>query len=472
MKHSIGRILLRTSLLSAVFCCAAAVAQTPRQIPTCLVSGPATISFGLTAPADGIYTGDEVTFHWDVRYSDGRPWDQEIMFTTDPPLMRGNIGSAAIPERTHQAAGRVTFRARWQSRGTIRLETRCGGSVFAREIIYAPIEHPHLDRLSTGRAGERERVTIQGRSLGSTGTAELVVGDTSMPMRVHSWTNTAIEVSVPDGAPVGHGYIHVFKGRGRLQSNSEGFNVIRVLAIDRRLLQLVHDLLGLSRTQVHLDDGGSFIRFSQELKNKGATDSTFSVPRLEIRPSSLGESVQRVFSPVTVERLRYSVNEINLSGIALSISGGQLVIRISFESNGSEVKGKALTAIGPFGIIETGWDDGLAPDIEANDVAITLTLTPRNNGGALQFTSAAATVDGSFRINNRLVNTLAREFGDFENRIKSAANDALVAAMPGLATALSNTMMTEIRRNPGLGVNRILSIRPSAAGNSLRVEYE
>ena len=446
--------------------------QASSHIPDCVLSGPPTISLGLSAPSDGIYRNDEVTLHWDVRYRDGRPWNQETVFSTVPPLMRSNIGSNEIPERTRLAAGSQAFRAHWRERGTIRLETRCGGSLYAREIVYAPVESPHLDSLSVNRAGERERVTIRGRSLGNAGTAEIVSGGVRVPMRVQSWTNTSIEVSVPDDAPVGAGYINVYKGRGSLQSNSVRFNVIRVLAIDRHLLQFVSDLLGLSRTQVHLDEGGSFIRFTAEMKRRGATDSTFSVPRLDIRPSDVGAAVERLLSPITVEKIRYSINDINLSSIALSVSGGQLVISISFEGDGSEVKGKALTSIGPFGVIDAGWDDSLAPDIEANDIAITLKLTPIANGGDLQFSSATASLAGSFRINNRLINTVAREFGDYENRIKSAANNAMVSASGSFSAVLSNEIMAELRRNPSLAVHRILSITPSAAGNSLRVEYE
>ena len=475
MRHLNGKnLLLSSGLLAALMISAPAPSkgQASSHIPNCLLTGPPTISFGLTAPADGIYSGDEITLHWDVRFRDGRAWDQEISFTTDPPLMRGNIGSNAIPERTRLAAGSLNFRARWQERGTIRLETHCGGNVYAREIIYAPVEHPHLDSLSIQRAGERERVTIHGRRFGSTGVVELVVGDAHLTMGARSWTDTAIEVSVPDGAPVGHGYIHVLKGRGRLESNSAGFNVIRLLAIDRRFLQFESDLLGLSQTRVHLDDAGCFIRFSEEMKRNGASDRTFSLPRVDIRPSDAGEAAQRILSPITVDKVRYSVNDINLSSIGLSISGGELIMRVAFESDGSEVKGKAHTDIGPFGLIDAGWDDSLAPDIEANDIVITVRLTPGTSGGELRFTGATATFEGSFRINNRLIDTVARELGDYENRIKSAANDALAAASAGLCAALSNQTMTELRKTPGPGVRRILSITPSAAGNSLRVEYE
>ncbi|HEV8483369.1 MAG TPA: hypothetical protein VGV87_07460 [Blastocatellia bacterium] len=449
-------------------------AQASGHLRNCTLSGPPTISLGLSAPPDGIYRNDEVTLHWDVRYRDGRPWDQEISFRTEPPLMRANIGSISIPERTRQTEGSLTFRAHWQGRGIIRLETHCGGSLYAREIAYSPVEAPNLDTLSVTRAGERERVIIRGRALGSSGEVQLVVGGATAAMRVQSWSDTAIEVSVPERAAVGAGYIQIFKGRGRAQSNSINFRVVKLLVVDRRRLQFAHDLLGVSRIQVHLDDGGSFIRFPQEMKSRGAADSSFTVPRLEVRPSDVGRAIETLLSPVRVEQLRYSVNDINLSGIALSISGGQLVIRISFESNGAEVKGKAYvcTTLPPLPCIDRSWDDSLAPDIEANDIVITLRLTPSVSGGAVQFGSATATFEGSFRINNQLINTLARQFGDYENRIKSAANDALVSAMGGFSSALSNAIMAELRKSPGLAVNRILSVTPSATGDSLRVEYE
>ena len=232
--------------------------------------------------------------------------------------------------------------------------------------------------------------------------------------------------------------------------------------------------MGVSRIQVHLDDGGSFIRFPEELKSRGAADSAFTVPRLDIRPSDAGRVIETLLSPVRVEQLRYSVNDINLSGVALSISGGQLVIRISFESNGAEVKGKAYlcTTLPPLPCIDKSWDDSTAPDIEANDIVITLRLTPSVNDGAVRFGSATASFDGNFRINNQLINTLAHQFGDYENRIKSAANDALVSAMGGFSSALSNAIMAELRRSPGSAVNRVLYVIPSATGDSLRVEYE
>jgi hypothetical protein len=181
--------------------------------------------------------------------------------------------------------------------------------------------------------------------------------------------------------------------------------------------------------------------------------------------------VEGIISPVTIEKLKYYVNDINLASIALSISGGQLVIKVVFESGGAEVKGEALTCtkLPPLPCLDRSWNDSLAPDIEANDLAITLRLTPAAEGGAIQFRSATATFDGDFRINNRLVDAVAHQFTDYENRIKSAANDALVSSANGFASAISNALMAELRR---LRVNRILSVTPAEGGNSLRVEYE
>ena len=178
MKRLSGEtILFVCSLVIMLLACPVkSKAQASRHLQACVLSGPPTISLGLSAPPDGIYRNDEVTLHWDVRYRDGRPWDQEISFRTEPPLMRANIGANGIPERTRQAEGSHTFRAQWRERGIIRLETHCGGSLFAREIVYSPVDAPQLNSLSVTRAGERERVIIRGRSLGSAGEVQLVIG--------------------------------------------------------------------------------------------------------------------------------------------------------------------------------------------------------------------------------------------------------------------------------------------------------
>jgi len=194
------------------------------------------IGFSLAAPPDGIFPADSVTLRWDVRYRGGRPWDREISLRTEPPDMRRSTG---IPERLREPSGSHTFTGSWRTPAIIRLETRCG----SQEVRYTPVAAPILDELSPVRPGIGERIHLRGRGFGTTGEVQVVVGERRTTMPVHSWTNMDIEVSVPSGAPVGSGYIHLFKGRGRLQSNSRAIRIVRILTINRGFLQSVRDML-------------------------------------------------------------------------------------------------------------------------------------------------------------------------------------------------------------------------------------
>jgi hypothetical protein len=391
--------------------------------------------------------------------------------------MGPNIGSNGLPSRALGASsGSHTFLARWRSGGIIRLETRCGTITHTREIRYPAIEVPRLNSLSPSRASEGDRLTIRGQNLGSSGEAQLVIGEARMTMRVYSWTDSAIEASVPTRAPSGSGYIHVFKGRGRLQSNSINFRVIRLLVIDRGLLQFVHDLLGMSNIQLRLDDGGGSLRFPAEMRRWGAVDRTFTIPRLEVNVSAGAQIAEGALSPVKVEKLRYVINDINLASVNLAVAGGQIVVTIGFESGGTEVKGKAqiCASIPPFGAagacLDRSWDDSLAPDAEADNATVTLRFTPAARDGAIRLSSASAAFDADFRVHNRLADWAARQLADYERRVEAEVSSNLNTSLASFQDTISQALMERFRRD--IGAARILAVTPSASGNSIRVEYE
>lgn len=437
------------------------------------------ITFTLTVPSDGIYPGDSATLRWDVRYRDGRRWDQEIHLRTDPPDLRRSLSLA--PELLRENPGSYAITGSRRAPATIRLETRCG----SQEVRYAPVPAPHLDTLTPARVGAGETVHLHGRDFGGSGEVQLVIGETRVTMLVHRWNDTDIEVEVPGRAAVGNGYIHLFKGRGRLQSNSREFRVVKVLAINRGFLRLVHELLNLSGIQIHLDHRGSVVRFPTELRSRGATDRSFSVPSVEVESSTLGDALQGILVPggSRVDKVKYFVNDINLNSIALSVSGGQLVVSIGFESGGSEMKGEALLCILPpldpvtgliLGTLDAcatrDWDDGLAPDVNVNNATVTVRLSPVASDGALQLSSISGAFNADFQINNRIGQKVFEDMG-YETRVRSAINDGLNNALDGFRDAISTGVMEQLRRPP-YSVNRVLAVTTSAPGDSIRVEYE
>lgn len=417
-----------------------------------LLGNQPTITFSLIAPSDGIYPRDSVTIRWDVRHRSGRPWDHDLYIRTDPPEMRGSVG---LPERLREISGSHTLGASWRPPSVIRLETRCG----SQEVRYTPVPAPHLDDLSPVKVGIGERVHLRGRDFGSAGEVQRVMGETRTTMPVHSWTNTDIEVSVPSGAPVGSGYIHLFKGRGRLQSNSRAIRIVKVLTINRGFLQSLHDTLHLSRIQVHLDRRESFVRFPTELRRRGVTDRSFTLPSLEAAVPT-----DRSRPEINPRLIRYSVNDINSNSTDLSVTGGQLVIRIGFDSGGPEIKGEQY-----FPLLVPGWLDESVPDGEVDNATMTFRLTPVVRDGILDFSSPPGAFSADFRLHAWPEDWPTREFADYERRLKSAINVELNNALGALRSAISAAVMEQLRMEPLRG-SRVVAVVPS--GDSVRVEYE
>lgn len=425
-----------------------------------LLGNQPTITFTLTGPSDGTYPGDSVTIRWDVRHRSGRPWDHDLYVRTDPPEMRGSVG---IPERLREISGSHTFGGSRRTPSVIRLETRCG----SQEVRYTPVPAPHLDDLSPVKVGIGERIRLRGRDFGSAGEVQRVLGETRTTMPVHSWTNTDIEVSVPSGAPVGSGYIHLFKGRGRLQSNSRAIRIVKVLTINRGFLQSLHDMLHLSRIQVHLDRTESFVRFPTELRRGGVTDRSFTLPSLEAAVPT-----DRSRPEINPRLIRYSVNDINSNNTDLSVAGGQLVIRIGFDSGGPEIKGEQYfpLALGRGGFATRGgWDDESVPDGEVDNATMTFRLTPVVRDGILDFSSPPGAFSADFRLHAWPEDWPTREFADYERRLKSAINVELNNAFGALRSAISAAVMEQLRMEPLRG-SRVVAVVPS--GDNVRVEYE
>jgi hypothetical protein len=374
--------------------------------------------------------------------------------------MRGSVG---IPERLREISGSHTFGGSRRTPGVIRLETRCG----SQEVRYTPVPAPHLDDLSPVKAGIGERIHLRGRDLGNAGEVQLVVGETRTTVAVRSWTNTDIDVSVPSGAPAGSGYIHLFKGRGRLQSNSRPIRIVKVLTIDRGVLQPLGDTMHLSRIQVHLDRTGSSVRFPTELRRRGITDRSFTLPNHEVAVPT-----DRSRPEINPRVIRYSVNDINSSSTVLSVAGGQLVFRIGFDGGGVEIKGEQyffLTLERGGGVAPGRWLDESVPDGEVDNASMTIRLTPVVRDGVLEFTSPPGTFSADFRLHSWPEDWPAREFADYERRLRSAITAELNTAFGALRTAISAAVMEQLRTEPLRG-SRVIAVIPS--GDSIRVEYE
>jgi hypothetical protein len=372
-------------------------------------------------------------------------------------------GSTGIPERPREPSGSHAFRGSWRSPAIIRLETRCG----SQEVRYIPVSAPHLDDLSPVKAGIGERIHLRGRDFGNSGDVQLVVGDIRTTVPVRSWTNIDIDVSVPSGTPTGTGYIHLFKGRGRLQSNSRGIRIVKVLTIDRTFLQTLRDTLHLSRIQVHLDRRESFVRFPTELRRLGLTDRSFTLPNHEAAVPT-----DRSRPEINPRIIRFSVNDLNSNSADLSVAGGQLVIRIGFDSGGAEIKGEQyfpLSLERRGGVGPGRWLDESVPDGEVDNASMTVRLTPMVRDGAVDFTSPAGAFTANFRVHSWPEEWPAREFAAYERRLRPAITAELHNAFGALRNAISTAIMEQLRMEPRRGT-RVVAVIPS--GDSVRVEYE
>lgn len=137
----------------------------------------------------------------------------------------------------------------------------------------------------------------------------------------------------------------------------------------------------------------------------------------------------------------YSVSDINSDKILLTKSGNVLKLKVQFEGNGNEIRGKRVN--GP------GNRDRSVPDINwVKDRSVDIYLKPiaYNNSIALEVTKV--NVNGRFEINGRVDDICRRVGNKVENRIKSEIQKGARAALinnAGVKRSIANAIRPHLK---------------------------
>jgi hypothetical protein len=437
----------------------------------------------LTLEPATIYQGDRVTLRWEVK--DRRP----NVAWASPVRIRCSFRLAEALPSSVPTSGSYSFVAGASPHhGTFTLST--GSALFYSEkaVEYNVALPPSITRLTVetstgrftvaGRGTTGDRVGIIGTNFGERrggGEVNLTINNRTAALPVQSWSDERIIVRVPTNAPAGSGAIQVSVGGGRLVSNGLPFTVVKSITITNAMLQAVVAAIGLGQTQIHLDRGNnaSSITFSDSMNAVGVSDRNFTVPNLERnvpRGARIAASIVLPFGGFP-ERIKYYVNNVNSNNVVLSISDGQLVLRIGFESSRAEIKGELKYCnAGLFGqCITSSWMDGGAPDVQVNNAMVVIRFTPAVSRGSLSFSSASAAFDANFQIGGDFEDWLITSLNNYRDQVRPTINTALNGAVNRVAVrnAVANALMNQLRQ---LGLNRVQSV--SAVGGNITITFE
>lgn len=425
-------------------------------------------SIALTLEPAVVYPGDRVTLRWQVHYRIFRPgqeWGSDISLTSapaiDPPLPRNPVGNSGSHVFIAPAEG---------IRGAITLATWCG----TESVRYHVETGPELRSVVPERGAPGKVVFLNGDGFGDRQEESRVVlerGDQTLAMAVRRWAPGVIEAVVPDQAGEGAATIRVSKA-GRLDSERRSFRVLGARIITNATIQGAAALLGLGDVTIRLHDGenASTVTVSDALRASGAPDGAFTVPDMY---RAVGDSFLTFASVVltagtSAKRVHYWVNDVRSQSIAASLEGGDLVLRVAFESAGKEVKG-ALEACHGFGA-SCSWYDSYAPDADLNNATVVVRATLAARNGAIRVDSLRATFDAQVALGSQFEESLARALTEYsDRRVKEQVQDGLNTALGTQAVrrAIEDTLANQLTQ---LGVGRIISLAPVAGG--LRIEYE
>ena len=414
------------------------------------------------SPAE-IYREDSITATWEVR--DRRPevqWAYPVhieTFGAQPSFADPAPRSGTHTYTTPSVSGRVTLR------------TRCG----ERSVSWERIPDAFLETVEPIRGAVGSTVRLSGSQFGDRqgqSRVEIISGGDTRTMAVTSWGNVRIDATVPNGVPTGQATIRVVKG-GRRATLARNFRVVRSLAINNALVTLAFDSLGLAPGFLHLTDGANASSLTLSAGLGGPSTLTFTIPDWEVNVPNGEKIAQTILLPLTgfPERVKYYAHDLNTNGASASLSGGQFVLGVTFESAGSEIKGKVRWCdLGAFGACaSSSWRDSLAPDVQVDNARVTMRLTPGMAAGALTFPSGQVSFDADVQIGSDFANWVIPGLRGYAADLKNAIADRVTTRLNTAAVrnAIAAAVMGRLRN---LGVQTIIAVTP--AGNQITVEYE
>ncbi|MEO8055028.1 MAG: hypothetical protein ABI768_07735 [Acidobacteriota bacterium] len=440
----------------------------PPNVDPCQVfNNQPVVSLSLS-PAE-IYREDSITATWEVR--DRRPG---VQWGFPVQLVSSFGASPHFPDPVGRS-GSHTFTTP-SVQGRITLKTRCG----EKHADFERISDGFLDAVEPARGAPRSNVTLRGSLFGERAgqtRVELIAGGQTRTMAIALWGgNTRIDAVVPDDAPPGPATIRVVKG-GRRPTLARPFRVVKSLTVNNAVAGLALASLGIPAGFVHLDagQGASSVALPGGLAAALGIPATFTLVAFEVNVPQGEKILQTVVAPMTgfPEKVYYDVQDVNSNGLSASVAGGQFVLALTFESAGPEIRGRVRYCdAGVFGAcLSHSWKDSLAPDIQIDNVRVTLRLTPGVANGALTFPSGLGAIEADVQIGSDFANWIVPHLRTFTNNLKQgvvdvvtrrlnaqATRDALAAALTGRLQALDPTL------------HSVVAVTPN--GNSILVEYE
>ena len=222
--------------------------------------------------------------------------------------------------------------------------------------------------------------------------------------------------------------------------------------------------LGINDCRIVLADGpgGSLLRVSPAMTRLGFRDIPFTLPPLE---------QEVAFGPLaTTLRLRISGRDpadpattIQSTRVAMRIAGASVELTASFEPQGPEMTGEYY-ARDP-GTGKEGWVHAL--DVEADDLAITVSFPIQARGVELGLGTPTVTSSFSFAVSARGLAGVVLDGTFAKDMVQSALERAVANALnlEAYRTLLAATITTWLSEGPFQGLAlREIRLQPTADG--------
>jgi hypothetical protein len=142
-------------------------------------------------------------------------------------------------------------------------------------------------------------------------------------------------------------------------------------------------------------------------------------------PASLKVPKQQFSFPAMNDYpFRYYMNDVNLSSVQVDVAQDRLAVEFNFESSGKELKGHCATLVlCPLG------EDLTAPDVEINNMKVTVYLTPVARYGSISFSQVdvdfAADIQAQGGCDVAVISSVCDLLTGYKQKIKDTAKSAI-----------------------------------------------
>jgi hypothetical protein len=193
--------------------------------------------------------------------------------------------------------------------------------------------------------------------------------------------------------------------------------------------------------RLHHDEGGkpaSFIRLGPRLRGE---TMTFSIPATEIR-LGFGATARYEIDDVNSLPASTSAKEA-VDSIAVSATDDTFIVTIHFEDGGTEIRGAPGGRLARF-------REGAVPDLQVDDIAVRILLTPQP--GRIGFQPSRVFFSGNVQARGTLVPFFGRridvldEVTDYKTTVKAAIEREVKKLVDRNLPAVATSIQNEVRR--------------------------